>query len=134
MWRNVFDYLWLHEVINCLYEAGLRNDKLPLLFLENNNAKVAVKCNNELSSRVSIKNIIMQGSVWGSLCCVVLMDKLGKLAYSNPDLLYYYKGVVGTPPLQMVDDIMALQKCSNKSTKHSHQHFYRLRETYPFKE
>ena len=43
------------------------------------------------------------------------MDKLGKLAYSNPDLLYYYKGVVGTPPLQMVDDIMAIQKCSNKS-------------------
>ena len=81
--EKCFDSLWLHEVINCLYEAGLRNDKLPLLFLENNNAKVAVKCNNELSSRVSIKNIIMQGSVWGSLCCVVLMDKFGKLAYSN---------------------------------------------------
>ena len=45
------------------------------------------------------------------------MDKLGKLAYSNPDLLYYYKGVVGTPPLQMVDDIMAIQKCSSKSMK-----------------
>ena len=57
----------------------------------------------------------MQGSVWGSLCCVVLMDKLGKLAYSNPHLLYYYKGVVGTPPLQMVDDILAIQKCSSKS-------------------
>ena len=53
--------------------------------------------------------------MWGSLCCVVLMDKLGKLAYSNPDLLYYYKGVVGTPPLQMVDDIMDIQKCSSKS-------------------
>ena len=41
--EKCFDALWLHEVINCLYEAGLRNDKLPLLFLENNNAKVAVK-------------------------------------------------------------------------------------------
>ena len=48
----------------------------------------------------------MQGSVWGSLFCVVLMDKLGKLAYNNKDLLYYYKGL---------DDILGIQKCSNKS-------------------
>ena len=59
----------------------------------------------------------MQGSVWGSICCVVLMDKLGQLAYSNPDLLYYYKGLVATPPLQMVDDILAIQKCSRKSQR-----------------
>ena len=115
--EKCFDSLWLNEVINCLYEAGVRNDKLPLLFLENSNAQVAFKSNDVLSRRVNIRNIIMQGSVWGSICCVVLMDKLGKLAYSNPDLLFHYKGVVGTPPLQMVDDILAIQKCSSKSLK-----------------
>ena len=52
----------------------------------------------------------MQGSVWGSLCCVALMDKLGKLVYRNPDLLFMYKGVVGCPPLQMVDYVLAVQK------------------------
>ena len=57
----------------------------------------------------------MQGSVWGSICCVVLMDKLGKLAYKNPEMLFYYKNLVGTPSLQMVDDIMAIQRCSSKS-------------------
>ena len=30
-----FDSLWLHKVINCLYEAGLQNDKLLLLFIKN---------------------------------------------------------------------------------------------------
>ena len=45
----------------------------------------------------------------------MLMDKLGKLMYSKPDLLYYYKGLVGTPPLQMVDDILGIQRCSSKS-------------------
>merc|ERR1712105_523286 len=59
----------------------------------------------------------MQGSVWGSLCCVVLMDKLGKMVYNKPELLYYYKGVVATPPLQMVDDILGIQKCSNQSVR-----------------
>ena len=115
--EKCFDALWLHEVINCLYESGLQNDKLPLLFLENNNAQVAVKSNGNISTRVNIKDLIMQGSVWGSLCCVVLMEKLGKMIYKNKDLLYYYKGLVGTPPLQMVDDVLGVQRCSQKSLK-----------------
>ena len=59
----------------------------------------------------------MQGSIFGSIGCVVLMDKLGQIAYENPELLYYYKGVVATPPLQMVDDVLATQKCSRNSQK-----------------
>ena len=55
--------------------------------------------------------------MWGSICCVVLMDKLGQLAYSKPEFLYYYKGVVATPPLQMVDDVLGIQKCSAKSRR-----------------
>ena len=43
------------------------------------------------------------------------MDKLGKLIYNKPSLLYYYKGTVECPPLQMVDDILGIQKCSPKS-------------------
>ena len=113
--EKCFDKLWLHEVINRLYESGLRNDKLPLVFLENNNAQVAVKINGKLSSRTNINYIIMQGSVWGSICCVVLMEKLGKYAYNNPETLFYYKNLVGTPPLQMVDDIMGIQRCNSKS-------------------
>ena len=31
--EKCFDTLWLHEVIKCLFEAGLQNDKLPLLYL-----------------------------------------------------------------------------------------------------
>ena len=57
----------------------------------------------------------MQGSIFGSLCCVVLMDKMAKLVYNKPDLLYMYKDLVGTPPLQMVEDVLAVQKCSKKS-------------------
>ena len=109
-----FDSLWLKEVITALYEAGLQNDKLPLLFLENRNAQVAIKTFGGITDRISIKDIIMQGSVWGSLCCVALLDKLSKHVYANKELLYYYKGLVGCPPLQMVDDVLAVQTC-NKS-------------------
>ena len=81
------------------------NDKLPLLFLENQNAQVAVKTPNGLSPRVNIQNIVMQGSVWGSLFCTTTMDKLGQLAYENSELLYIYKGLGSVPPICMVDDI-----------------------------
>ena len=38
-----FDSLWLKGVVCALYEAGLQNNKLPLLFLENRNVQVAIK-------------------------------------------------------------------------------------------
>ena len=41
--EKCFDALWLQECINDIYEAGPQNDKLPLLFMENSNAKVAAK-------------------------------------------------------------------------------------------
>ena len=111
--EKCFDALWVEECINDAYEAGLDNDKLTLLFLENQNANVAIKTQEGKSERVSIKNIIMQGTVWGSLLCTATMDKLGQLVYQNPALTYKYKGVVETPSLGMVDDIMCIQRCSN---------------------
>ena len=111
--EKCFDSLWLHECINDLYDAGFVSDKLPLIFMENQNAQVAIKTGDKLSNRVSMKNIVMQGSVWGSTMCTTLMDKLGKLAYQNEDMLYRYRGKVAVPPLLMVDNILSIQKCTN---------------------
>ena len=49
--EKCFDALWLQECINDIYEAGLQNDKLPLLFIENANAKVAIKTSLGVSKR-----------------------------------------------------------------------------------
>ena len=113
--EQCFDALLLQEVISALFQAGLKNYKLPLLFLDNQNAQVAIKTSQGISKRTTISEIIMQGSVWGSLCCVVLMDKLGKLVYNNSELMYQYKVKVSVPPLQMVDDIIGVQNCTPQS-------------------
>ena len=110
--EKFFDALWMKECINDIFDAGLDNDKLSLLFLENQNAKVAIKTAKGLSERINIKNIVMQGSVWGSLFCTTTMDKLGQLAYEDESLLYIYKGSVAVLPICMVDDILCMQKCS----------------------
>ena len=59
----------------------------------------------------------MQGTVWASFICTVTMDKLGQFMYSHPTLTYKYKGVVETPTLGMVDDVLSVQKCSTETVK-----------------
>ena len=48
--------------------------------------------------------------------CVVFMDKLEQLANSDADLLYY-RGVLATPPLRIVDDVLGVQNCFNMSKR-----------------
>ena len=112
-----FDSLWVEECINDIHEAGLDNDKLALLYLENQNANIAIKTPTGKSKRFNITNIIMQGTVWGSLLCTASMDKLAQLAYKNEELLYKYKGVVDIPTLGMVDDLLSIQKCSTDTVR-----------------
>ena len=65
--NKCFDKLWLQETTNALYETGLTNNILNLIYLENKNAKVAIKINNKLTNRFSVQDVDLQGSVWGSL-------------------------------------------------------------------
>ena len=113
--EKCFDSLWVQECVNTLYENGLRNDKLVLLYEETKNAKIAIKTPNGTTARKDITNIIMQGTVFGSIICTSVMDKLAKIFYQNPDLVYKYKNKVEVPVLGMVDDVLCVTKCSSKT-------------------
>ena len=76
--EKCIDKLWLQATTNALYDAGLQHDMLNILYIENENAKVAFKVNGDVSKRVPVKCVEMQGSVWGSLKCTVSMDVLNK--------------------------------------------------------
>ena len=110
--EKCFDKLWAQECFNDMSECGFKNDKLSLLYEENINAKVAVKTQSGNTKRVTMSEIIMQGTVWGSLFCTVSIDKLGKESYTKPDMLYKYNGVP-IPPLGMVDDILTVSNVEN---------------------
>ena len=56
----------------------------------------------------------MHGSVFESLICTTVMDKLAQLFYNDKQLVYKYKGKVEVPILGMVDDVLCVAKCSNK--------------------
>ena len=92
--EKCFDSLWMQECINDLYESGFTNDKLPLLFIANQTAQIAVKTPHGITTRRLIKNVVMQGTIWGSLFCTTTMDKLGRKIYENDELIYKYKNKV----------------------------------------
>ena len=112
-----FDKLWLEASINSLYEAGLKCDILNLLFRENENAGIAVKVNNSLTSRTNVKKVVMQGSVWGGLKCTTSMDNLNKLMLTNNTLMYKYRGDqdIGIGVLGMIDDNLGISECGINS-------------------
>ena len=111
--EKCFDKLWLEATTNALFDAGLQHDMLHLLYIKNKNAKVVVKVNNEVSKRVTVKSVEMQGSVWGSLKCTSSMDTLNKTILEQKDITYKYRrdptieiGVLG-----MVNDNHCISKC-----------------------
>ena len=82
--RKCFDTLWLDECINDLYEAGIQDDKLCLLYYQNKNARIAINTLNGRTERFTIQNTVMQGTVWAGLLCTCTMDKMGnKQAYGK---------------------------------------------------
>jgi hypothetical protein len=110
-YRQCFDAMWLEECINDLYESGVQNSNLGLIYEANKTNQVAVMTPNGLTERVAIKNIVMQGEVLGPIECSVSVDRFGKECISEQKLLYYYKGLVGVPPLAMVDDLACVSVC-----------------------
>ena len=109
--HKCFDTMWLAESINDLYDNGIQNDKLSLIYLSNKCAKFAIKTSSGKTNQISIEQKVMQGRVWGGLMCTTTMDKLCKLVYDNSSLLYKYRGHVLVPPLEMVDDVVTASKC-----------------------
>ena len=82
-----FDSLWLSESINDLYDSGLRNDKLALIYSSNTNANIAIKTSSGITERFNIQKIVMQGTVWSGLMCTNTMDKLCKFIYKDQILI-----------------------------------------------
>ena len=86
--EKCFDSLWAQECIDTLFEYGLQNDKIVLLYDETKKAMIAIKTATGITSRENINNIILQGSVFGSFICTSLMDKLAKIFHNVKALLY----------------------------------------------
>ena len=119
--RQCFDGLWLEECLNDLYENGIKDDKLNMIFRGNQNNNVSVKLPIGESERVPIKNVVTQGGPLGVSLCSVTVDTIGKEALdatnnetNDEEYIYKYHDAK-IPPLSMVDDLLTVSKCGPES-------------------
>ena len=110
-----FDSMWLKETLNDVYDTGVKNDLLVLMYETNKKCKLAIKTPVGTTSREEIKEIVMQGGVLGSIECSLQMDALGKECVTNGENTYEYKKCLNVPPLGFVDDIAGASKCGQDS-------------------
>ena len=116
-YRQCFDSLWLEDCTNDLFDAGIKDDNLALIFKMNSKNQVAVKTPFGITDRKQVERIVLQGEVFGPLQCSVSVDTFGKECMEEEKHLYMYRGVVGVPPLAMVDDVACPAVCGVDSVE-----------------
>ena len=109
--------MWLEEVTNDLYEAGIKNRNLALIYEANKTNQVAVQTPHGLTDRIQLDRIVMQGETLAPLECSVQVDTFGKECLQQNKLLYFYRGKVGIPPLALMDDVASISRCGIESVK-----------------
>ena len=114
-YRQCFDSMWMEESMNDLWEAGIKDDKLALIYKMNEQTSVSVKTPFGNTESEVVRRVVMQGETFGPLCCSVQVDTFGKECIMKDQLLHLYKNEVGIPPLAMVDDLVCISKCGLES-------------------
>ena len=116
--EQAFDALWLEDCLNDLFDSlpeGERDDKLALIYETNVSNLVAVNTAVGQTDRVDIPRIVQQGGGWDPMECSNSVDTLGKRCFNRGIHFYSYKHMVRVLPLAMVDDILGIGHCGNKS-------------------
>ena len=115
LWK-CFDTLSLKECCNDLYEAGINDDRLSMIYQGGLKNNVAINTPIGKTERIEIKEIITQGGPLGPIQCSIHIDGIGKEALERNEYLYNYKNVK-IPPLAMMDDLATISTCGTDSIK-----------------
>ena len=75
--EKCFDSLWLKECINDLYDTGIKDDRLALVYESNSNNQIAINTPVGQTDRIDIGEVVMQGSSWGSIMCSNSVGQIG---------------------------------------------------------
>ena len=115
-YKQCFDTLWLKECLNDIYDSGVQDDKLALLYSINSHVNVAIKTPIGKTTRKSIFNVITQGDVFSPILCGNLVDTIGKECLKEGKYMYSYRGEVDIPPLSMIDDLLCVSECGHRTS------------------
>ena len=106
-YEQMFDSVNLKKSISDIYDAGLKNENLALLYEGNRIVSMAVNTPSGTSERQNIQNSVLQGDTWGPLLSSVQVDTIGQ-ACVQAEHGYKYKDTLMVSLLGMVDDLISV--------------------------
>ena len=98
--KQCFDSIWLEEATNDLYDSGIRNRNINLLYLGNAKTRMCVETSIGRSNRAELRKVVMQGSVTGGMICSNQISKLCNNLYEEGEV-YMYNDTIPIPALAM---------------------------------
>ena len=115
-YSQMFDSINLQDAISDIYDTGLDNDTLDLIYKSNSEVSMAVKTPHGLTDRQVIRDTVLQGDKFGSLLASVMVDKIGQECM-KAGYHYSYKNSHPVGFLGMVDDIVGITKAGYKANQ-----------------
>ena len=113
-YQQMFDSIDLEQAISDVYDAGLTDDNLSLVYKANEEVHMAVNTPSGLSEHQVLKNIVLQGDTWGSILASVQVDSIGKECASS-GYGYLYKDTLQVSLLGLVDDTIGVTEAGFKA-------------------
>ena len=113
-YKQMFDSVDLSKAISDVYEVGMKDDNLKILYEANKEIFMAVNTPYGETDRETIRNSVLQGETWSSLLASVQVDSIGqeceRLEYG-----YKYKDSLHIGLLGLVDDTIAITEVGYKA-------------------
>ena len=113
-YKQMFDSVNLEGAINDLYDYGVEDDQLQLIYKANKEVYMSVKTSGGLTDRQIITNCVLQGDTLGPILASVQVDKIGKAA-EEADIGYYYKDKLPITMLGLIDDVVGVSEAGYKA-------------------
>ena len=112
----MFDSINLEEAISDIFDVGVDDDSICLIYKANSEIQMAVKTPSGLTDRQTVDNIVLQGDTWGSILASVQVDSIGK-EVEEAGLGYKYKDSLPISLLGLVDDIIGVTEAGYKAAQ-----------------
>ena len=113
-YSQMFDSIDLKQAISDIYEAGLKDNSLVLLYEANKEIFMAVNTGEGPTDRQKIENSVLQGDNWSSLLASNQVDLIGQECLES-GYGYKYKECLPVGMLGFVDDTLGITEAGYKA-------------------
>ena len=115
-YKQMFDAISLQDAISDAFDTGVKDDNLTLIYRANREVKMSVNTRNGLTDRQTLKNVVLQGDIFGSILASIQVDKICK-EVETMGHGYLYKNTLPITMLAMVDDMVGVTEVGFKAHK-----------------